>query len=74
MVFPSQAQKFAYLSHRQSFTRHRDPLLLGKRSKLPSVEDCQRKPIGTVISGMIRITGMDDQDPPECMITIERIG
>jgi hypothetical protein len=74
MVFPSQAQKLAYLSHRQSLTRHLDPLLLGKRSKLPSVEDCQRQPVGAVISSMIRITGIDDHDRTECMIRIERIG
>jgi hypothetical protein len=48
-------------------------LLLGKRSKLPSVEDCQRQPVGAVIPGMIEITGIDDRDPPECMIRIERI-
>jgi len=49
-------------------------LLLGKRSTLPSVEDCQRQPKGTAIPGMIGITGIDDSDPPECMIGIERIG
>jgi hypothetical protein len=49
-------------------------LLLGKRSKLPSVEDCQGRPVGVVISEMIGITGIDDRDPPECMIGIERIG
>jgi hypothetical protein len=74
MLLPSQPQKLPYLSHRQSLAWHLDPLLLGKRSKLSSVEDCQRKPVGAVISGMIRITGIDDQDPPECMIRIERIG
>jgi hypothetical protein len=74
MLLPSQPQKLSYLSHRQSLARHLDPLLLGKRSKLPSVEDCQWRPVGAVISGMIGITGIDDRDPPECMIGIERIG
>jgi hypothetical protein len=74
MVFPPQPQELAYLSHRQSLTRHLGPLLLGKRSKLPSVEDCQRQSVGDVIPGMIAITGIDDRDPPECMIRIERIG
>jgi hypothetical protein len=74
MLLPSQPQKLSYLSHRQSLARHLDPLLLGKRSKLPSVEDCQRQPNGAVISGMIRITGIDDRDQTESMIGIERIG
>jgi hypothetical protein len=74
MLLPSQPQKLSYLSHRQSLAWHLDPLLLGKRSTLPSVEDCQRQPNGAVISGMIGITGIDDRDPPECMIRIERIG
>jgi hypothetical protein len=74
LLLPSQPQKLAYLSHRQSLAWHLDPLLLGKRSTLPSVEDCQRQPNGAVISGMIGITGTDDRDPPECMIGIERIG
>jgi hypothetical protein len=47
-------------------------LLLGKRSKLPSVEDCQRQSVGTVISGLIRLTGLEDQEPPESAITIDR--
>jgi len=47
-------------------------LLLGKRSKLPSVEDRQRLRIAIVTSGMIRITGIGDRDPTESMITIER--
>jgi hypothetical protein len=72
MVFPSQAQKLAYLSHRQSLTRHLDPLLLGKRSKLPSVEDRQRRRSAIVTSGMIRITGNGDRDPTESMIRIKR--
>jgi hypothetical protein len=74
MVLPSQPQNLAYLPHRQSLARHLDPLLLRKESTLPSVEDCQRQPNGNVISGMIRITGISDHDPPECMIRIERIG
>jgi hypothetical protein len=74
MLFPSQPQKLTYLSHRQSLAWHLDPLLLSKRSTLPSVEDCQRQPNGAVISEMIGVTGIDDRDPPECMIGIERIG
>jgi hypothetical protein len=74
ILLPSQPQKLTYFPHRHSLARHLDPLLLGKSSKLPVVEDCQRQPSGTVISGMIRIAGMGDHDPPECMIRIERIG
>jgi peptide/nickel transport system substrate-binding protein len=62
------------ISHRQSLARHLDPLLLGKRSTLPSVEDRQRQPKSAIIPGMIGITGIDDRNPPECMIGIERIG
>jgi len=65
MLLPSQPQKLSYLSHRQSLAWHIDPSLLGKRSTLPSVEDCQRQPNGAVISGMIGITGISDRDPPE---------
>src|SRR5476649_1788056 len=65
MLLPAQPQKLTYLSHRQSLARHLDPLLLGKRSTLPSVEDCQRQPSGAVITGMIKITGIDDHDRPE---------
>jgi hypothetical protein len=74
MLLPSQPQKLSYLSHRQSLAWHLDPLLLGKRSTLPSVEDCQRQPDDAVISGMIGITGIDDRDQTECMIGIERSG
>jgi hypothetical protein len=55
MLLPSEPQKLTYFSHRQSLAWHFDPLLLGKRSELPSVEDCQRQLNGAVISGMIRI-------------------
>jgi len=48
-------------------------LLLGKRSTLPSVEDCQRQTNDTVISDMIAITGISDRDQTECMIRIEWI-
>ena len=37
-----QPQHLTYLPHRQSLTWHLAPLLLGKGSKLPTVEDCQR--------------------------------
>ena len=74
LLLPSQPQKPSYFPHRQSLAWHLDPLLLGKRSNLPSVEDRQRQPKSTVIPGMIGITGIDDRDPPECMIGIERIG
>ena len=53
MLLPSQPQKLTYLSHRQFLAWHLDPLLLGKRSTLPSVEDCQRKPNASVISGKL---------------------
>ena len=37
-----QPQHLTYLPHRQSLTWHLVPLLLGKGSRLPTVEDCQR--------------------------------
>jgi hypothetical protein len=52
------------LSHRQSLARHFDPLLLGKRSKRPSVEDCQRQPTRKTTSGMIRIDRNAHGSPP----------
>jgi hypothetical protein len=72
MLLPSQPQKLTYLSHRQSLAWHLDPLLLGKRSTLPSVEDYQRKPSGAVISVISAITGIDDRDQTESVITIDR--
>jgi hypothetical protein len=48
-------------------------LLLGKGPTLPSVEDCQRKRSKLAVTGVIMITGTDDQDPPELMIRIKRI-
>jgi hypothetical protein len=50
------------MSCEAALTRHLDPLLLGKRSKLPSVEDCQPQPVGDAISATIAITGIDDRD------------
>ncbi|MGH8257015.1 MAG: hypothetical protein ACRET0_12470 [Steroidobacteraceae bacterium] len=69
-----QPQNLAYLPHRHSLTRHLDPLLLGKGSTLPSVEDCQRERPDAAVTSVIMITGTDDHDPPECMIMIHRIG
>jgi hypothetical protein len=71
LLLQSQPQKFTYLSHRQSLAWHLDRLLLGKRSKLPSVEDRQRRCSVIVTSAMIRITGIGDRDPTESMIRIE---
>jgi hypothetical protein len=68
-----QPQNLAYFPHRHSLARHLDPLLLGKRSTLPSVEYCQRKGPEAAVTSLIMITGTDDHDPPECMITIHRI-
>jgi hypothetical protein len=34
------------------------------------VEDCQRQPVGIVMPGVIRITGIGDHDQTECMIRI----
>jgi len=48
-------------------------LLLGKRSKLPPVEDCQQKPTTTAPPSSIAITEMDDRDQTEFMIAIHRI-
>jgi hypothetical protein len=71
-VAQPQTQNLAYLPHRHSLTRHLDPLLLGKGPTLPSVEDRQRKRPEAAVSSVIMITGTDDHDPPERMITIHR--
>jgi len=68
-----QSQHLTYLPHRQSLTRHLVPLLLGKGSKLPAVEDCQRPTGMPPPPDAIMITGTDDHDPPETMITINWI-
>ena len=68
-----QPQNLPYLPHRHSLARHPDPLLLGKGPTLPSVEDCQRKYSKLAVAGVIMITGTEDHDPPEPMITIKRI-
>jgi hypothetical protein len=47
-------------------------LLLRKEPTLPTVEDCQRTGTEPAMSGAIMITGTDDHDPPETMITIDR--
>jgi hypothetical protein len=47
-------------------------LLLGKGPTLPSVENCQSPLLPAAITSMIMITGLDDHDPLECMITIHR--
>jgi hypothetical protein len=52
-----QAQYLAYLPHRQSLARHSDPLLLGKGSNLPVVEDCQRSRPATPLPNAFMITG-----------------
>ena len=52
-----QAQYLTYLPHRQSLARHSDPLLLGKRSNLPVVEDCQRNRPATPLPNAFLITG-----------------
>jgi hypothetical protein len=72
-VAQSQPQNLTYLPHRQSLARHSDPLLLGKRSTLPSVEDCQRPRSENAISSVTMITGTNDHVPPKMMITIGRI-
>jgi hypothetical protein len=57
------AQHLAYLPHRQSLARHSDPLLLGKGSALPMVEDCrqQRPTVAPQIAFMITGTGVHDR-------------
>jgi hypothetical protein len=72
-VTEPQPQQLAYLSHRQSLTRHPDPSLLGKGSELPVIEDCQRRRQTPVPLNVITITGTDDHDPPESIITINWI-
>ena len=68
---PAADVNLAYLSHRQSLSRHLDPLLLGKKSRLPSVEDCQ-KPNTTTLIHVIAITGMRDRNQTESVIAIHR--
>jgi len=48
-------------------------LLLGKRSRLPSVEDCQQRPTIIAPLRVIAITGLDDRNQTESMIAIHRI-
>jgi hypothetical protein len=48
-------------------------LLHGKGPRLPSVEDCQRQRPRLRLPALIMITGTDDHDPPEIMITINWI-
>ena len=73
LMTKSEPQNFSYFPHRHSLTRHFGPLLPGKGSRLPSVENCQQKRSNAAVTTMIMITGTGDQDPLECMITIHRI-
>jgi hypothetical protein len=71
-VAKPQTQNFTYLPHRHSLARHLVPLLLGKGTTLPSVEDCQQRRPGAAVTSVIMITGMHDHDPPDWVITIKR--
>ena len=70
IVSEPQAQHFAYLPHRQSLSRHPDPLLLAKGSILPSVEDRQRNRPAIATTAAFMITGIGVHDPPEFAFTI----
>src|SRR5262252_6511144 len=47
--------------------------LLGKGTSLPSVENCRRRRPLHPHFGLITITGIDDHDRPESVITFHRI-
>ena len=69
-----QSQNFADLAHRHSLGRHLVPLLFGKGTSLPSVEDCRRRGPLYPYVGLITITKIDDHLRPESAITFHRIG
>jgi hypothetical protein len=66
-----QAHNLAYLPHRQSLARHSDPLLLGKESNLPVVEDRQRNRPPKVTPSLFMITGFGVHDRPEYVFKID---
>jgi hypothetical protein len=68
-----QSQHFSDLAHRQSLGRHPVPLLLGKRRRLPSVENRRRRGPLHPHEIQIMITESDDHDRPESVITFHRI-
>src|SRR5262244_3144747 len=67
-----QPQNFSDLAHRQSLGWHPIPPLLGKGTSLPSVENCRRRRPLHPHFGLITITGTDDHDRPESVITFHR--
>src|SRR5262252_6079993 len=67
-----QPQNFSDLAHRQSLGWHPIPLLLGKGTSLPSVENCRRRRLLHPHLGLITITRIDDHDRPESVITFDR--
>jgi len=73
LMTKSEPQNCSYFPHRHSLTRHFGPLLPGKGSRLPSVENCQQKRSNAAVTTMIMITRTGDHDPLERMITINRI-
>jgi hypothetical protein len=68
----AQSQNFPDLAHRQSLGRHPVPLST-KRTRLPSVENRQRRGALFHPAWLITITGLGDHVPPESMITFHRI-
>ncbi len=68
----AQSQYFPDLAHRQSLGRHLVPFRT-KRTRLPSVENRQRRRALHHRAGLITITGLGDHVRPESVITFHRI-
>ena len=71
-ALPAQSQNFTDLAHRQSLGRHLVPLST-KRTRLPLVENRQRRGALHHRAGLITITGIGDHVRPESVITFHRI-
>jgi hypothetical protein len=68
-----QPQHLADFTHRQSLAWHLGPLLLDKEPTLPMVERLSAAGQHTALPDAIMITGTDDHDPTETMITVHWI-
>jgi hypothetical protein len=62
LVGTPQSQNFADLAHRQSLAWHPVPLLLSKKTRLPSVENCRRRDRYALSATLITIAGIGDHD------------
>ena len=65
-----QAQHIAYLPHRQSLSRHSDPLFLAKGSTLPWLKTVSGTDRASRQPAVFMITGIGVHDPPEFVFMI----